>query len=116
MSLKRIPAVGKSLMSRIFAFSSAISIGGYLTGRMPRRARAPKCPKGGTSLTRGAIRVRMSTARPFTAPRFNLRIYLGGWAIKVRVAFYLLAAKGKVLGRGLGCYSRNRCSGCWSTR
>src|SRR5881397_562962 len=51
MSLKRIPSVGKSLMSRIFPFISAISIARYLTGRMPRRASAPECPKGGTGVT-----------------------------------------------------------------
>src|SRR5258705_13248013 len=51
MSLNRIPSVGKSLMSRIFPFSSAISIARYLTGRMPRRASAPECPKGGTAVT-----------------------------------------------------------------
>ncbi len=30
MSLKRMPSVGKSLMSRIFPLRSAMSIGGYL--------------------------------------------------------------------------------------
>src|SRR2546427_12581984 len=44
MSLKRIPSVGKSLMSRIFALRSAMSIGGYLTSDAAVR-KAPKCPR-----------------------------------------------------------------------
>src|SRR4030095_15443219 len=40
MSLKRIPSVGKFLMSRIFALRSATSIDGYLTSEVAvRRAK-----------------------------------------------------------------------------
>src|SRR5262249_32313569 len=57
MSLKRMPSVGKFLMSRIFDLSVATSIARYLNPIAAMR-QGPKCPRSGGTLT-PATRKRM---------------------------------------------------------
>src|SRR2546427_12473246 len=76
MSLKRIPSVGKSLMSRIFALRSAISIGGYLTPDAAVR-KAPKCPRLWHRDTRDVGDVRALTALSLAGEGSKPRIFSG---------------------------------------
>src|SRR2546427_6340035 len=89
MSLKRIPSVGKFLMSRIFALRSATSMDRYLTPDAAVR-KTPKCPQLWHGDTAAAGDVRGVTRRHSRPYGLQSRIFGGELPTKVHLAPNLL--------------------------
>ena len=95
MSLKRIPSVGKSLMSRIFPFSSAIFIARYLNSDAAVR-KTPMCPGPWHRDTVREVNVSGLTAAPGRSQRLNSPDLQPRVPWRIPVAPYLLPHGGSV--------------------